>query len=40
MNDVSIFRGRDPDKEIVGLDVAIYEGLVMDRLDSRNLMRG
>ena len=38
MDDISIFRARDPDKEIVGLDVAIYEGLVMDRLNSRDLM--
>ncbi len=40
MDDISIFRARDPDKEIVGLDVAIYEGLVMDRLNSRDLMGG
>jgi hypothetical protein len=40
MNDISILRARDPDKKIVGLDVAVYEGLVMNRLNSRNLMRG
>lgn len=38
MDDISILRARDPDKKIVGLDVAIYEGLVVDRLNSRNLM--
>jgi hypothetical protein len=38
MYDISILRAGDPDKEIVGLDVAIYEGLVMDRLNSSNLM--
>ncbi len=40
VDDISILRARDPDKKIVGLDVAIYEGFVMDRLNSRNLMRG
>jgi hypothetical protein len=40
MDDISILRTRDPYKKIVGLDVAIYEGLVMDRLNSRNLMGG
>ena len=38
MDDISIFRAGDPDEEIVGLDVAIYEGLVMNRLNSGNLM--
>lgn len=40
MNDISILRARDTNEKIVGLDVAIYEGLVMDRLNSRNLMQG
>lgn len=39
MYDISILRAGDPDEEIVGLDVAIYEGLVMDRLNSSDLMR-
>jgi len=40
VDDISILRARDPNKKIVGFDIAIYEGLVMDRLNSRNLMRG
>ena len=40
MDDIGILRARDPDKKIVGFDVAVYEGLVMDRLNSRNLMGG
>jgi hypothetical protein len=39
MDDIGILRSGDPDKKIVGLDVTIYEGLVMDRLNSSNLMR-
>lgn len=38
MDDIGILRARDPDKEIVGLNVTIYERLVMDRLNSGNLM--
>jgi hypothetical protein len=38
MDDISILRTGDPDKKVVGLDIAIYEGLVMDRLNSSNLM--
>lgn len=30
MYDVGILRTRDPDKEVVGFDVAVYERLVMD----------
>ena len=40
VDDISILRAGDPDKKIVGFDIAVYEGLVMDRLNSRNLMRG
>jgi hypothetical protein len=40
MDDISILRGRDPDKKVVGLDVAIYEGLVMDRLNPSDLIGG
>lgn len=38
MDDIGILRARDSDKEVVGLDVAVYERLVMDRLNPRNLM--
>ena len=38
MDDIGILRARDPDKEIVGLDVAVYERLVMDGLNSGNLI--
>ena len=40
MDDISIFRARNTDEKIVGLDVTVYEGLVVDRLNSSNLMRG
>ena len=30
MDDIGILRAGDPDKKIVGLDVAVYERLVMD----------
>ena len=40
MDDISILRARDPDQKIVGLDIAIYEGLVMDRLNSSDLIGG
>jgi len=40
MDDISILSARDPDKKIVGLDITIYEGFVMDRLNSRDLMGG
>jgi hypothetical protein len=40
MNDISILGARDSDEKIVGLDVTIYERLVMNRLNSRNLMHG
>lgn len=33
MDDVGILRARDPDKEVVGFDIAVYERLVMDRLN-------
>ena len=39
MDDISILCAGNPDKKIVGLDVTIYEGFVMDRLNSSNLMR-
>jgi hypothetical protein len=39
MDDISILRTRNSDEKIVGLDVAVYEGLVMNRLNSSNLMR-
>jgi hypothetical protein len=38
MDNVGILRARDSDKEIVGLDVTVYERLVMDRLNPGNLM--
>jgi hypothetical protein len=38
MDDIGILRARDPDKEIVGLNVAVYERLVMDGLNSGNLI--
>jgi hypothetical protein len=40
MNDISILRARDANKKIVGLDITIYEGLVMDRLNPSDLVRG
>jgi hypothetical protein len=39
MDDISILGTGNPDKKIVRLDVTIYEGFVMDRLNSRNLMQ-
>ena len=38
MDDISILGAGNPDKKIVGFDVTINEGLVMDRLNSSNLM--
>jgi hypothetical protein len=38
MDNIGILRARDSDKEVVGLDVTVYERLVMDRLNPRNLM--
>ena len=37
MDNIGILRARDPDEEIVGLDVTVYERLVMDRLNPGNL---
>jgi hypothetical protein len=39
MNDVGILRSRHSYKEVVWLDVAINEGLVMDGLNSGNLIQ-
>jgi len=40
MDDVGVLGARYPDKEIVRLDIAVDEGLVVDRLDSGDLMCG
>jgi len=37
MDDVGILRAGDPDKEVVGFDIAVYERLVVDRLNPGNL---
>jgi hypothetical protein len=39
MNDVGILRSRHSYKEVVWLDVTINEGLVMDGLNSGNLIQ-
>jgi hypothetical protein len=38
MDNIGILRARDSDKEVVGLDVTVYERFVMDRLNPSNLM--
>jgi len=38
MDNIGVLRARDSDKEVVGLDVTVYERLVVDRLNPSNLM--
>jgi hypothetical protein len=38
MDYIGVLRAGNPNKEIVGLNVTVYERLVMDRLNPSNLM--